>query len=84
MEKSACLSRGKFTRQFKEEAVSQLELGASAADAADGCGVKPEVQYRFWIFWCPEGELNPHDLLGSCGFLSPIFAILQVAALSRK
>ena len=36
-------SRRKFTKEFKEEAVRRLELGASLAEVARACEVSPNV-----------------------------------------
>ena len=41
------LSRRKFTREFKEEAVRRLELGASLAEVARACEVNPNVLQRW-------------------------------------
>jgi|SRR5215469_3495828 len=41
------LSRRKFTKEFKEEAVRRLELGASLADVARACEVNPNVLHRW-------------------------------------
>ena len=41
------LSRRKFTKEFKEEAVRRLELGASMAEVARACEVNPNVLHRW-------------------------------------
>ena len=41
------LSRRKFTKEFKEEAVRRLELGASVAEVARACEVNPNVLQRW-------------------------------------
>jgi transposase-like protein len=41
------LSRRKFTKEFKEEAVRRLELGASLAEVARACEVGPNVLHRW-------------------------------------
>jgi transposase len=40
-------SRRKFTKEFKEEAVRRLELGASLAEVARACEVSPNVLHRW-------------------------------------
>jgi len=41
------LSRRKFTKDFKEEAVRRLGLGASIAEVARACEVNPNVLHRW-------------------------------------
>ena len=41
------LSRRKFTKEFKEEAVRRLELGVSLAEVARSCEVNPNVLHRW-------------------------------------
>src|SRR5438270_13014689 len=41
------LSRRKFTKEFKEEAVRRLGLGASLAEVARACEVNPNVLHRW-------------------------------------
>jgi transposase-like protein len=41
------LSRRKFTKEFKEEAVRRLDLGASLAEVARACEVSPNVLHRW-------------------------------------
>ena len=41
------LSRRKFTKEFKEEAVRRLELGAPLAEVARACEVNPNVLHRW-------------------------------------
>jgi len=41
------LSRRKFTKELKEEAVRRLELGASLAEVARACEVNPNVLHRW-------------------------------------
>jgi transposase len=40
-------SRRKFTKEFKEEAVRRLELGASLAEVARACEANPNVLHRW-------------------------------------
>jgi transposase len=40
-------SRRKFTKEFKEEAVRRLDLGASLAEVARACEVSPNVLHRW-------------------------------------
>ncbi len=40
-------SRRKFTKEFKEEAVRRLELGASIAEVARACELNPNVLHRW-------------------------------------
>lgn len=41
------MSRRKFTKEFKEEVVRRLELGASLAEVARACEVNPNVVHRW-------------------------------------
>jgi transposase-like protein len=41
------LSRRKFTKEFKEQAVRRLELGASIAEVARACELNPNVLHRW-------------------------------------
>ena len=41
------LSRRKFTKEFKEEAVRRADLGASLAEMARACEVNPNVLHRW-------------------------------------
>ena len=41
------LSRRKFTKEFKEEAVRRLDLGASLAEVARACEVNPNLLHRW-------------------------------------
>jgi|SRR5690554_3420667 transposase len=41
------MSRRTFTKEFKEEAVRRLELGASVAEVARACEVNPNVLHRW-------------------------------------
>src|ERR1700682_3263579 len=41
------LSRRTFTKEFREEAVRRLELGASVAEVARACEVNPNVLHRW-------------------------------------
>ena len=36
------------------------------------------------LFWCPEGDLNPHDRLGSADFKSAVSADFTIRACSGK
>jgi transposase len=40
-------SRRKFTKEFKEEAVRRLDVGASLAEVARACEVNPNVLHRW-------------------------------------
>ena len=46
-ELSQGLSRRKYTKEFKEEAVRRLDLGASLAEVARACEVNPNVLHRW-------------------------------------
>jgi len=41
------MSRRKFTKEFKAEAVRRLELGASLAEVARACEVNPNLLHRW-------------------------------------
>jgi len=41
------LSRRKFTKDFKEEAIRRLDLGATLAEVARACEVNPNVLHRW-------------------------------------
>src|ERR1051325_9679377 len=41
------LSRRKFTKEFKEEAIRRLEVGGSLAEVARACEVNPNVLHRW-------------------------------------
>jgi len=41
------MSRRKFTKEFKEEAVRRLELGASIAEVSRACEVSPNILHRW-------------------------------------
>lgn len=41
------LSRRKFRKEFKEQAIRRLELGASLAEVARACEVNPNVLHRW-------------------------------------
>ncbi|HEY7391707.1 MAG TPA: transposase [Bryobacteraceae bacterium] len=41
------LSRRKFTKEFKEEAIRRLDLGAGIAEVARACEVNPNVLHRW-------------------------------------
>src|SRR5215467_13547727 len=41
------LSRRKFTKEFKEEAIRRLDLGAGIAEVARACEVDPNVLHRW-------------------------------------
>ena len=48
-------SRRKFTKEFKEfkeEAIRRLELGASLAEVARACEVNPNALHRWWRESC--------------------------------
>src|SRR5690348_6202052 len=46
-EETMSVSRRNFTKEFKEAAVRQLELGASLAEVARACEVNPNVLHRW-------------------------------------
>ena len=41
------LSRRKFTKEFKEEAIRRLDLGAGIGEVARACEVNPNVLHRW-------------------------------------
>src|SRR5215472_2213227 len=41
------MSRRKFTKEFKEEAVRRLELGASIVEVSRACEVSPNILHRW-------------------------------------
>ena len=41
------LSRRKFTKEFKEEAIRRLEVGGSLAEVARACEVNPNALHRW-------------------------------------
>lgn len=41
------MSRRKFTKEFKEEAVRRLELGVSVAEVSRACEVNPNILHRW-------------------------------------
>lgn len=43
------------------------------------CGVVI-FTYKSFILWCPEGDLNPHDRLGSADFKSAVSADFTIRA----
>src|SRR6267143_1597176 len=55
------LSRRKFTKEFKEEAVRRLELGVSLAEVARACEVNPNVLHRW------RRELRDYGVKAFCG-----------------
>lgn len=72
------LSRRKFTKDFKEEAIRRLDLGASLAEVARACEVNPNVLHRW------RRELHEH---GSKAFIGNGQRRLEegrIAELERK
>jgi transposase len=55
------LSRRKFTKEFKEEAVRRLDLGAGIDEVARASEVNPNVLHRW------RRELRDHDLKAFAG-----------------
>jgi transposase len=72
------MSRRKFTKEFREEAVRRLELGASVAEVARACEVNPNVLYRW------RRELRDHGTKAFTGNGQRRGEEQQVAELERK
>jgi transposase len=72
------LSRRKFTKEFKEEAVRRLELGASLAEVARACEVNPNVLHRW------RRELRDHGAKAFAGNGQRRVDEGRVADLERK
>ncbi len=72
------LSRRKFTKEFKEEAVRRLELGASLAEVARACEVNPNVLHRW------KRELRDYGVKAFAGKGQGRAEEQQVAQLERK
>lgn len=72
------ISRRKFTKEFKEEAVRRLELGASLAEVARACEVNPNVLHRW------RRELRDYGVKAFTGNRQRRSEEQQVAELERK
>jgi len=72
------MSRRKFTKEFKEEAVRRLELGASLAEVARACEVNPNVLHRW------KRELRDYGVKAFAGNGQGRAEEQQVAQLERK
>jgi transposase len=72
------MSRRKFTKEFREEAVRRLELGASVAEVARACEVNPNVLYRW------RRELRDYGVKAFTGNGQRRGEEQQVAELERK
>ena len=72
------MSRRKFTKEFKEEAVRRLELGASLAEVARACEVNPNVLHRW------KRELRDYGVKAFAGYGQGRAEEQQVAQLERK
>jgi transposase len=72
------LSRRKFTKEFKAEAVRRLELGASLAEVARACEVNPNVLHRW------RRELRDYGAKAFAGHGQRHAEEQQVAELERK
>jgi len=72
------LSRRKFTKEFKAEAVRRLELGASLAEVARACEVNPNVLHRW------KRELRDYGAEAFAGKGQRRAEEQQVAELERK
>src|ERR1044071_6680053 len=71
-------SRRKFTKEFKEEAIRRLELGASLAEVARACEVNPSVLHRW------RRELREHGVQAFSGNGKSRAEENRVAELERK
>jgi hypothetical protein len=49
----------------------------TAAELYTNC---PKPMSLFATYWCPEGDLNPHDRLGSADFKSAVSADFTIRA----
>ena len=72
------LSRRKFTKEFKEEAVRRLDLGASLAEVARACEVNPNVLHRW------KRELRDYGVKAFAGNGQRRAEEQQMAELERK
>src|SRR5688500_1276049 len=72
------LSRRKFTKEFKEEAVRRLELGVSLAEVARACEVSPNVLHRW------KSELRDYGLKAFAGNGQRRAEESRMAELERK
>jgi transposase-like protein len=72
------LSRRKFTKEFKEEVVRRLELGASLAEVARACEVNPNVLHRW------KRELRDYGVKAFAGNGQRRAEEQQVTELERK
>jgi transposase-like protein len=72
------LSRRKFTKEFKDEAVRRLELGASLAEVARACEVNPNVLHRW------RRELRDYGVKAFAGNGQRRAEEQQMAELERK
>jgi transposase-like protein len=72
------LSRRKFTKEFKEEAVRRLELGASLAEVARACEVSPNALHRW------RRELRDYGVKAFAGHGQRRTEEGQIAELERK
>jgi transposase-like protein len=72
------MSRRKYTKEFKEEAVRRLELGASLADVARACEVNPSVLHRW------KREMRDYGAKAFAGHGQRRADEPQVAELERK
>src|ERR1043166_34014 len=72
------LSRRKFSKEFKEEAIRRLELGASLAEVARACEVNPNVLHRW------RRELREHGVQAFSGNGKSRAEENRVAELERK
>jgi transposase len=72
------MSRRKFTKEFKEETVRRLELGASLAEVARACEVNPNVLHRW------RRELRDYGVKAFTGNRPRRGEEQQVAELERK
>jgi transposase len=71
-------SRRKFTKEFKEEAVRRLDLGASLAEVARACEVNPNVLHRW------RRELRDYGIKAFAGNGQRRADDNQIAELERK
>ena len=72
------LSRRKFTKEFKEEAIRRLDLGAGIAEVARACEVNPNVLHRW------RRELRDYGLKAFVGNGQRRQEEARVAELERK
>jgi transposase len=72
------MSRRKFTKEFKEEAVRRLELGASIGEVSRACEVNPNILHRW------RKELRDHGAKAFVGHGQRRADENRVAELERK